>query len=39
MELLSVEELIDGYERERERMDKAIEGVLKELNGISRKGG
>ena len=39
MELLSVEELIAGYERERERMDKAIEGVLKELNGISRKGG
>ena len=38
MELLSVEELIAGYEKERKRMDKAIDGVLMELNGIIKKG-
>ena len=38
MELLSVEELIAGYEKERKRMDKAIDGVLAELNGIIKKG-
>ena len=38
MELLSVEELIAGYEKERKKMDKAIDGVLAELNGIIKKG-
>ena len=38
MELLSIEELIAGYERQRKRMNQAVDGVLAELNGIGKMG-